>query len=374
MMVRLARTGGARNFSCLLWSLLVLVCSGWAETVRVKDVARWKTLAANPLVGYGLVVGLNDTGDRISITTTNQTVANMLKNFGVFVPPNRMRMRNTAVVMVTADLPPSAKVGDRFDVLVSSLGDADSLEGGTLLLTPLFAADNEVYAEAQGPISIGGFNEGIRGGTRVKKNHPTSGWVPAGGVVVKDAPVSDISSRVVLSLKRSDFSLAAAVEEGINRQMGEGIARTLSSKEVELNIPVDVDNKVAYLAQVEQLPVQVEPANKVVVNEKTGTVIIGGAVRISPVAIAHGALEVVIGKKESVSQPLPLSPGKTKVVQQVKVKVKEEKGRVFVVNETASVRDLASALNQLGATPRDLIAILQGLKKAGALQADVIIW
>lgn len=364
--------GDLRFFSLLL---LLLVAAASAQLVQIKDVAHWQKAVANPVVGYGLVVGLNQTGDTLIVKSTNQTITNMLKNFGVFVTPDQIRMRNVAAVMVTADLPPFSQPGERIDVMASSMGDASSLEGGTLLLTPLFGADGEIYVEAQGPVSIGGFNEGIQGGTRIKKNHPNAGWVPGGGLITKAAPEGEVASPVKLVLERSDFSLAQSVVSAIDKRFGAGTAKTVNAREIAVAVPeAFASQPVAFMAELEKLSVQAPISNKVVVNEKTGTVVIGGGVRISAVAIAHGNLQVTIKPKPVASQPAPLSPGTTQVLPRTKVKVQEEKANLFVVNETATVQDLTLALNRLGVTPRDLIAILQGLKRAGAMQADIVIW
>jgi len=356
----------------LLWPV------GFAyPAVRVKEIAQLEGLGPTKLIGYGLVVGLDGSGDSRRSMATLQSVANMLKRFGITVPQRELRADNVAAVMVTADLPPFAKPGSRIDVQVSSLGDAESLEGGTLLLTPLVDASGTVYAVAQGPVSIGGFNINTIGGEKVRKNYALVGRVPNGAVVKKEAPgaVPD-GGTLRLILKNPDFTTAARVAEAINQQFGRDIAVAVDAGAVELTVPEESRSPgklVAFLSQLEAVEAEPDQVAKVVVNERTGTVVIGGDVRISAVAVAHGNLTVRITTTPIISQPAPFSQGQTVVVPETQTTVRTERASLTVIQDTASVDDLVKALNALGVTPRDLIAIFQALKEAGALKAELVI-
>ncbi|MFA0743198.1 MAG: hypothetical protein DFNUSKGM_003332 [Candidatus Fervidibacter sacchari] len=341
--------------------------------VRLKDIAtiHWGTEV--PLVGYGLVVGLDGTGDSRQVAFTVQSIANMLRRFGINVDPSRLQLRNVAAVMVTATLPPFAKVGDRLDVLVSAIGDARSLHGGVLLQTPLQAADNEVYAIAQGPISIGGFNVQA-GGAGVQKNHPTTGRIVNGATVVRTFAPEGIAyaSELEIRLIAPDATNAAKIAQALNERFGKAIAEAISPAAVRVKVPEEFASKIPnFVAQVEQTPVQPDMRAKVVINERTGTVVMGGNVRILPVVVAHGSLRVEIQPEVTIAQPPPFSPGATVVVPTARIKAEEQKAQVAILQSGATVQDLVQALQALRVTPRDLIAILQALKQSGALLADV---
>jgi flagellar P-ring protein precursor FlgI len=361
---------------CVLLGAVALGVPGAGQEpeVRIKDIARLSGVRANQLFGYGLVVGLAGTGDSSGAFFTVQSVANMLNRLGIVVPPSRLRVRNVAAVMVTAELPPFAREGDRLDVILSSIGDARSLVGGVLLQTPLQAADGNVYAVAQGPVAVGGAGESA-GGSKAQINHLTVGRVP-GGAVVERAVVGSVAENHVVSvvLLQPDFSTAVRVAEAINRGLGRNLATAVDAARVDVNVPPDYPGGLAaFVARVESFRVRPDVSARVVVNERTGTVVIGGAVRILPVVIAHGNLRIEVQSEPQVSQPPPLSRGETRVVPRTRVAVTPEPGALVPIPGTNSVQDLARALNALGVTPRDLIAILQALKAAGALQGELVI-
>jgi len=364
----------------VLWAgvavlLLVVPGAGQAPEVRIKDIARVAGVRSNQLFGYGLVVGLAGTGDSTGAFFTVQSVANMLARLGVVVPAARLRVRNVAAVMATAELGPFAREGDRLDVTLSSLGDARSLVGGVLLQTPLQAANGNVYAVAQGPVAVGGAGEQA-GGSRSQINHLTVGRVPGGAIVERAVQASVAEDHAVsIVLLQPDFSTASRVAEAINRALGgASVAVAVDAARVDVRLPADYPGGVtAFVSRVESLTVRPDVAARVVVNERTGTVVIGGAVRILPVVIAHGNLRIEVRSEPQVSQPPPFSPGQTQVVPRAEVRVTPEPGALVPIPGTNSVQDLARALNALGVTPRDLIAILQALKAAGALQGELVV-
>jgi flagellar P-ring protein precursor FlgI len=363
----------------VLWAgvavlLLVVPGAGQAPEVRIKDIARVAGVRSNQLFGYGLVVGLAGTGDSTGAFFTVQSVANMLARLGVVVPAARLRVRNVAAVMATAELGPFAREGDRLDVTLSSLGDARSLVGGVLLQTPLQAANGNVYAVAQGPVAVGGAGEQA-GGSRSQINHLTVGRVPGGAIVERAVQASVAEDHAVsIVLLQPDFSTASRVAEAINRALGASVAVAVDAARVDVRLPADYPGGVtAFVSRVESLTVRPDVAARVVVNERTGTVVIGGAVRILPVVIAHGNLRIEVRSEPQVSQPPPFSPGQTQVVPRTEVRVTPEPGALVPIPGTNSVQDLARALNALGVTPRDLIAILQALKAAGALQGELVV-
>ena len=355
----------------LAMSLLALAQAQAAE-VRMKDLARIQGVRENELFGYGLVIGLNGTGDKAGTLFTVQSIASMLQRMGIQVPRDRVGVKNVAAVVITAKLPPFAKTGTTLDVLVSSLGDASSLQGGTLLLTPLQAADGKVYAVAQGPVSMGGFNVEAGGtGEKVQKNHPTVGRVPGGAIIEREVPTTVVENQTLaIVLNYPDFTTAGRLAEAVNGTLGSGLARAEDAATVRVRIRPDQD-PMDLIAKLEHLKVEPDRVAKVVINERTGTVIMGSQVRVSTVAISHGSLTVQIKSEFQVSQPPALSGGKTAVVPKTDVTVQEEKRALSVVEEGASIGDLVQALNALGVTSRDLIAILQAIKQAGALQAEL---
>lgn len=356
-------------------------------------MARVQGVRENELFGYGLVVGLNGTGDKQGAFFTVQSVANMLLKLGISVPRERLKVKNVAAVMVTATLPPFAKAGSRVDALVSSLGDATNLQGGTLLLTPLQGADGKIYAVAQGPVSIGGFNVEARGtGEKVQRNHPTVGRVPNGATVEREVPMSLLEGRTLtLTLNSPDFTTAVRLAETINKALGEGRARALDAASVKVEVSPEED-PVGLVARLEHLTFTPDAVAKVVINERTGTIVMGAHVRISTVAVSHGGLNIQIRSAFQVSQPQPFAPkpppgsqpqqleeggplltpgGATAVVPKTETSVQEERGGLVVLQEGVTIGELVRALNALGVTPRDLIAILQAIKETGALQAEL---
>lgn len=362
-------------FSALLSLVSVLLslfcCLTSASAERIKDIAGFEGVRDNQLIGYGLVVGLDGTGDKGKSTV--QSVVNMLKRMGLTVEPKDISIKNTAAVMVTAALPPFAKPGMKVDALVSAIGDAKSIQAGTLLLTPLKGPDGRVYALAQGPISIGGFAAGGEG-ARAQKNHPTAGKIPGGVTIEREIPFTlGNNKRLRLFLHRPDFTTANTVATNINTVLGDNYAIPVDPATVELTVPPTYrNNLVGLITLVEQLEVQVDMPARVIINERTGTVIIGENVKISPVAIAHGSLTITIKTEQAVSQPPPFAPesAETVVVPETEI-VAEEKEASLVEVSGVTLGEIIRALNALGVTPRDLIAILQALKAAGALRAEL---
>ena len=354
--------------------LVIVLSSTLAQAVRIKDIANIKGVRQNQLVGYGLIVGLNGTGDNDDLKYTIQSLAAMLQKMGVTVRAEDIESENVAAVMVTAVLPPFARVGNQIDVLVSSIGDAENLQGGTLLFTPLKAADGQVYAIAQGPVSTGGFDAGGAAGGGVQKNFPTVGRVPGGAFIEKEIAY-DFNGKKILTfvLDMPDFTTASRMAKAINAAVNDRIARTQDAATVEVRVPYKYRGNVVELATlIESLGVTPDTVSKVVINERTGTVIMGENVRISTVAIAHGNLSIQIKETEDVSQPLPFSRGgQTVVTPDSDVIVEEGKKPIFLVESGVSIGEVVRALNALGVSPRDLIAIFQALKAAGALQADL---
>lgn len=342
---------------------------------RLKDLAAIEGVRDNQLVGYGIVVGLNGTGDKRQTVFSAQTLTNVLQRMGVAVNPASILVRNTAAVMVTAMLPPFAQPGAKVDISVAAVGDATNLQGGLLILTPLRAANGQVYAVAQGSVITGGFVAG-RGGNNQTVNHPTAGRVPEGAIVEQAPPTVEPGSVLRLQLHDADFTTAARVAQAVNKSFGSAgpLASAKNSGVVEVQIPADFRNSpVEFIAQVESIRVDADVPARIVINEKTGTVVLGSDVRISPVSILHGNLTVEVQTSYAVSQPAPFSgPGaQTAVVPQVGVGVKEDKARDVVLKEGANVDELVRALIAIGSTPRDIIAILQNLKAAGALNAEI---
>lgn len=358
---------------------VLLLVLGWAGSVawaqspatRLKDIAQVRGVRSNQLIGYGLVVGLEGTGDSSGAFFTVQSISNMLERLGITVPPGAIKVKNVAAVIVTAELPPFARAGNTIDVVVSSIGDARSLQGGTLLQTPLRGADGQVYAVAQGPISIGGFNFGS-GGNRVQRNHVTVGRIPNGALIEREVPSQFLTGdkTVTIQLHQPDFTTVARVVNSIRSAFPNLRVRAVDPATVQIGLE-DALDPVMLIAQLETLPVVPDTTARVVVNERTGTVIVNGEVRIAPVAIAHGGITVRVQTTLEVSQPPPLSGGQTAVVPRTQVDVQQEPARMVYFKEGASVESLVKALNALGVSPRDLIAILQALKSAGALHAEI---
>ncbi len=359
----------------ILMMIIFLIITNQAFAVRLKDIMDIEGVRGNYLVGYGLVVGLKQTGDGDQTKFTVQSIVNMLERFGIVVPKAQVKLKNVAAVMVTAYLPPYVKPGQKIDVEVSTIGDAKSLQGGTLLMTPLRGPDGKVYAIAQGPVSIGGF--GARGaGAQTQVNHLTAGKIPNGAIVEREVPMENLNNLNVIniSLRTDDFTTTSQIVDTINSYLRGNYAKALDLRNIALRVPPAYKNKVVQLlGEIGDLEVIPDSPAKVVIDEKTGTVIIGENVRISKVAVAHGNLSVEIKETPEVYQPYPLSPGQTAIVPRTQIKTKEQKAKLVILEEGATLGELVRALNAVGATARDLIAILQALKAAGALHAELII-
>lgn len=356
---------------CLLLSMLF---AAPAPAARLKDLVSVEGVRENQLIGYGLVVGLAGTGDRSQTMFSVQSLTNMLQRMGISVPATAIRVNNTAAVMVTATLPAFAQPGSHIDTTVAAIGDCTNLQGGILVLTSLRGADGQVYAVAQGPVVTGGFSAGKTGSSQTV-NHPTVGRGPNSAIVERAAPSVNPKGTVRLQLRYSDFTTASRIVEAVNKSFGspEPAAHAENAGLVNVRIPPDFASRATeFIAALESIPVEADRPARVVINERTGTIVLGKDVRIAPVAILHGNLSVEIQTTFAVSQPEPLSPkGETAVIPQTTVIAKEEKARNLVLKQGATVEELVRALASIGSTPRDVIAILQNLRGAGALEAEI---
>ena len=342
---------------------------------RLKELVSLEGMRDNQLIGYGLVVGLNGTGDRKQTIFSAQSLTNMLQRMGVSINPNLITVKNTAAVMVTATLPPFAQLGTHIDVIAAAIGDAQNLQGGLLVLTSLRGADGQVYAVAQGPVVTGGFVAG-RGANSQTVNHPTVGRTPGGAIVERPAPSVNPGGQIHLQLRDADFTTSFRIAQAVNQKFapsGPPVAHAENSALVTVAIPPDFASRsIEFLSELEKVPVDADRPARVVVNERTGTIVMGGDVHISPVAIMHGNLTVQIQTTFAVSQPAPLSrTGTTEVVPQTDVTGKEDKARNVILKQGATIEELVRALSAIGSTPRDIIAILQNLRAAGALEAEL---
>jgi len=340
------------------------------KLARVKDIATIEGIRDNQLVGYGIVVGLQGTGDSQQTTFPIQTLASTLLRMGVSVPAGSIRVQNLAAVFVSATLPPFARSGTKLDITVSSAGDARSLEGGLLLMTPLYGADGKIYAQAQGPLVVGGYAVSVNGNIK-QMNHPNTARVPFGAIVERPVPLDiDDKNQFSLLLNDADFRSAEAVANTINEKLGRSVAHPLDSRRVVLTVTPG-EEVPAFLADVESVEVPIYPRAKVIVNERTGTVVIGGRVVLQPVSILHGGLAVNVVSEFQVSQPGPFSDGSTKVVQQTNVDALDKPVNRIDLKQGATVDDLVRSLQAIGASARDVISILQAMKSAGALEAEI---
>jgi len=359
--------------ACLIMAALTPLFISDSQAARLKDMTSIKGVRENMLIGYGLVVGLNGTGDKGGSDFTLQSIENMLERQGVSVSKDDLTVKNVAAVMVTGKLPPFARMGSSLDVLVSAIGDAKSLQGGTLLMTPLLGPDGKTYAVAQGPMSVGGF--AVAGeGAQIQKNHPTVGRISDGGIIEREIAF-DINSKrgFTLVLKNADFTTAVRVADVVNSNMGAKVAIARDSGTIDISMPESSGgNMVEMIAAIESLDVSPDMTARVILDERTGTVVIGENIRISTVAVSHGNLSIKVKESPLVSQPSPFGQGETKVVPDTAVEVIEEKGGGLILLRTGvSLGDVVNALNAIGVTPRDLISILQAIKVAGALHADL---
>jgi len=354
---------------------LIYCVNTYALEVRIGDITNVRGVRQNQLVGYGLVVGLAGTGDGTNAIFTIQSVINMLRRFDINLPPAltaSLQTKNIAAVMVTANLPPFIKEGSRINVNVASIGDAKSLQGGTLLMTPLIGADGKVYAVAQGPLSIGGFSFGTAGGN-VRQNFPTTAIIPDGALVERQVEV-DLSGmdKLYFDLNHPDFTMANRIQQAINSYFKQYIAHANDSGSVIVDIPsLYKGDVVGFISTINNLTVENEVKPRVVIDERTGTVVIGGNVTINPVSVSHGNLTVTISPNKEVSQPAPLSLGQTTTTQNPTITVNQEQSHFLNFYKGATVKDLVNALNKAGATPNDIIAILEALKQAGSLNASL---
>lgn len=363
------------RFIRILAILMVVLFLAWpASAARLKELANFEKVRTNQLIGYGLVVGLQGTGDSSSMQFMRESLGEALARMGISADSEQFKTKNVAAVMVTGDLPPFARQGSRIDVVISSIGDSRSLQGGTLLMTPLKAANQEVYAVAQGPISIGGFiiesND-----TSIQQNHPTVGRIANGASVEREVELNlEGLTELNISINNPDFTTALRMSNSINELLKGNYAKASDSGSISLSVPSSYRNKIVQLiAKVESLDVEPDNQGKIILNERTGTVVMGENVRISTVAVAHGNLTIQITTEQDISQPNPFGGGETAIVPKTSILAETgDEGNVALI-EGLSIGELVRALNDLGVTPRDLIAILQAIKAAGALQAEIII-
>ena len=368
-------TAGRQRFLLLCLALASVPAFAAPREVRLKDLVSLEGVRENQLVGYGLVVGLNGTGDKQQTLFTTQSLANILRQMGVTVPPSQVLVRDTAAALVTATLPPFAQPGAKIDATVAAIGDATSLRGGLLVMTSLRGIDGQVYSVAQGPVVTGAFIAGVPGaGATQTVNHPTVGRIPSGASIERVAPALAFSNQVKLQLHSEDFTTAVRIADVVNHHFSSSpsIAHADNAALVSIAVPSGFSSRTAeFIAELEGLSVQTDRPARVVINERTGTIVMGKDVRVAPVAIMHGNLSVEIQTEFNVSQPNEFSQGTTTVVPQVNVGVKEEKARNVVLKQGATVEELVRALSSIGSTPRDIIAILQALRSAGALESEI---
>ncbi|PHS27239.1 MAG: flagellar biosynthesis protein FlgI [Methylophaga sp.] len=354
--------------------LVTLFISTVVQAERIKDLASIAGVRSNQLVGYGLVVGLNGTGDKTSFT--GQSLRTMLRELGITLPPGTdPKSKNVAAVAVHTDLPAFMKPGQTIDVTISSLGDAKSLRGGSLIMTPLKGIDGQIYAIAQGNLVVGGFGAEAGDGSRVTVNIPSAGRIPNGATVERTVGNAfNVGDSIILNLHQPDFTTASRLTDAINHTLGRGTARSMDASSIKINAPRDPSQRVPFLSLVENLELTPgEAAAKIIVNSRTGTIVIGQHVRVSPVAVTHGNLSVTISANTEVSQPNALSDGVTVITPNFDIEVTEEDSRMFVFNPGVSLDEIVRAVNQVGAAPGDLVAILEAMKQAGALRAQLII-
>ncbi len=352
------------------------VLSAPAHALRIKEIASVQGVRSNMLTGYGLVVGLDGTGDQTTqMPFTTQTMSNYLQQLGIQLPAgvaSSLQLKNVAAVIVTTQLPAFAQPGQSLDVNVSSMGNAKSLKGGTLIVTPLRGADGEIYALAQGNMVVAGAGASA-GGAKVQINHLSAGRIPAGAQVERAVPTSlQTGETITLDLNSNDFQTARRVALAINTKMGSGLAQAMDGRSVSVRAPIDPNARVNFLADLEELSMEMAaPAAKVVINSRTGSVVLNQAVTLGPCAIAHGSLSITVSSTPSVSQPAPFSQGQTTVTEKTNIQVKQEGGALIQLPASTQLTDVVRALNALGASPQDLLAILQAIKASGALNAEL---
>ncbi len=355
---------------------IILLLQVIISAQRIKDIAYLSGSDVEQVIGYGLVVGLAGTGDSHRSAFTVQSVTSMLKRFGITVPQSQLKTKNVAAVMVTATLNSFLKSGSKFDVNVSSLGDSKSLAGGTLLMTPLSGMNGDVYGLAQGPMSVGGYDVQTKSGGRVGKNHTSAGRIPRGGVLKRDiSPLVDYSSGLSVFLKTPDLSTASNMSNAINTAFGPNTAKANDASEIVVTVPADrQENVVAFLAELESLEINIDYIAKVVLNERTGTVVAGAHVKIMPVSITHGNLNIDVRSMPIISQPGAFAHrGRTVFFNNLIPEVKEDTSKTVAINGASNVQEVATALNSLNVSPQDIISIFQALKESGALVAELVI-
>ncbi len=362
----------------LTFALGLLLLAADAQAARLKDLASIQGVRSNQLIGYGLVVGLNGTGDQTTQTPfTVQTFNNMLAQFGIKVPPGsgNLQLKNVAAVSISAELPPFAKPGQTIDVTIASIGNAKSLRGGTLLLTPLKGVDGNVYAIAQGNMVVDGFDAEGADGSSITVNVPSAGRIPSGATVERAVPSAlNQGNSLTLNLNRPDFTTAKNIVDKLNGLLGPGVAQALDGGSIQVSAPLDASQRVDYLSVLENLEIESgAAAAKVIINARTGTIVIGQNVRVKPAAVTHGSLTVTITEDYQVSQPNEFSDGQTVVTPQSQVNAEQQANPMFKFGPGTTLEEIIRAVNQVGAAPSDLMAILEALKQAGALEADLIV-
>lgn len=362
-----------KTFNYLFFVIFLFSSALYSQ--RIKDIATISGNNSEQVIGYGLVVGLAGTGDTYRTQFTMQSITSMLKRFGITVPQTDVKTRNVAAVMVTANLNSNYKPGAKFDVTVSSMGDATSLLGGTLILTPLSGISGEVYAFAQGSVSIGGYDFNTSTGNRISRNHALAGRVPQGGIIQESIPAKlNSNSQVSIYLRMPDITTSSNVAKTINNNFNDSIATSIDASEIKVRIPnAKQNNLVDFLSELELLPVQTDYMAKVVLNERTGTVVAGAEVKIKPVSITHGSLNIRIENYPIISQPGAFSNGTTTVVDNFIPTILQDSTNTIAISGASNVQEVASALNSLKVTPKEIIAIFQAIKEAGALIGELVI-
>jgi len=364
-------------FRSLLLAMLSILLSGVVQAERIKDLASIAGVRSNQLLGYGLVVGLNGSGDKVNSSPfTEQSLKTMLTNLGIVVPPGTsIKPKNVAAVTVHADLPAFAKPGQKIDITVSSIGDAKSLRGGSLLMTPLKGANGKIYAMAQGNLVVGGLSAAGADGSKITINNPSVGRVPGGASVERSVPSPFANGNAfTLNLNQSDFTTARRLSESINLTIGPGTSHPVDATSIVVSAPLDISQRVSFVSMIENLEVIPDDAPaRIVVNSRTGTVVISSQVRVSPAAVSHGSMTVTISENADVSQPNAFAGGTTTAVPNSDVTVEEAGDRMFVFDPGVTLDEVVRAVNEVGAGPSDLVAILEALKQAGALRAELVI-
>lgn len=364
-------------FVKLIVTVSLLASSGFAQADRLKDIASIAGIRSNALVGYGLVVGLDGSGDQTSQTPfTTQSFSNMLRQFGITMPEGlRFQLKNVAAVAIHAEIPPFAKPGQTIDITVSSIGNAKSLRGGSLLLAPLKGVDGQVYALAQGNLVVGGFGAQGGDGSSITVNVPSVGRIPNGATVERLIDTGfDTASNIIFNLHRSDFTTAKRVADRINTVFGPEVAQALDAGSIMVTAPKTANQRVTYVSVLENLDIQQgQESAKVIINSRTGTIVVGSSVKVSPVAVTHGSLTVTVSEDAAVSQPNALAAGETAIIPATEITIEEENNRMFLFDPGTQLNEIVRAVNQVGAAPGDLMAILEAMKQAGALRAELVV-